>query len=61
MKRPLSRHICLILCILLTCGSLFTTSFAANDDITLTAVNANETVQGMIKHVTHGGKEADIS
>ncbi|HJB00231.1 MAG TPA: DUF4325 domain-containing protein [Candidatus Mediterraneibacter merdavium] len=30
-------------------------------DITLTAVNANETVQGMIKHVTHGGKEADIS
>lgn len=39
MKRPLSRLICLILCILLTCGCLFTTSFAANDDITLTAVN----------------------
>ena len=39
MKRTLSRLICLILCILLTCSSLFTTSFAANDDITLTAVN----------------------
>lgn len=39
MKRTRSRLICLILCILFTCGCLFGTSFAANDDITLTAVN----------------------
>lgn len=39
MKRTRNRLICLILCILLAGGCLLSTSFAANDDITLTAVN----------------------
>ena len=57
MKRTLSRLICLILCILLTCGCLFTTSFAANDDITLTVNDSFLPLSSSTMPVRRGGAQ----